>query len=201
MADSANTESTGMQIVVLSGPSGSGKTSIVERLIHESPVKLLKSVSATTRPKRQGEVHGDSYYFMTREDFQTKQTAGEFIETAEVFGAGHLYGTLNSEIARAATEGAWAFLEIDVEGALKVMEKYPNALSFFIRTASENEFEQRLRNRKTETEDVIQRRMATAREELKYADRYRYQVVNDDLDRAVNEIATILSDWEAKINA
>lgn len=190
-----------MKIVVLSGPSGSGKTSIVERLTRESPVKLLKSVSATTRPKRQGEVHGDSYYFMTKEEFQQKQAAGEFIETAEVFGAGHFYGTLNSEVARAATEAAWAFLEIDVEGALKVMEKYPDALSFFIKTASEDEFEQRLRNRKTETEEVIQKRMATAREELKYADRYRYQVINDDLDRAVNEIATILSDWEAKINA
>ena len=190
-----------MKIVVLSGPSGSGKTSIVERLIRESPVKLLKSVSATTRPKRQGEVHGDSYYFMTKDGFQQKEAAGEFIETAEVYAAGHLYGTMQSEIARAAAAGAWAFLEIDVQGALKVMDKYPDALSFFIKTESEDEFEQRLRNRKTETEEVIHRRMATAREELKQADRYRYQIVNDDLDRAVSEIANILSDWEAKINA
>jgi guanylate kinase len=200
MAKSAR-ESPGMKIVVLSGPSGSGKTSIVERLIQESPVKLLKSVSATTRPKRNGEVHGDAYYFVTKDEFQRQADAGEFIETAEVYGAGHLYGTMQSEIARAAAAGAWAFLEIDVQGALKVMEKYPDALSFFIKTASEHEFEQRLRNRKTETEEVIQRRMATAREELKQADRYRYQIVNDDLDRAVSEIANILCDWEAKINA
>lgn len=190
-----------MKIVVLSGPSGSGKTSIVERLIKESPVKLLKSVSATTRPKRDGETHGDSYYFLTTEEFETKKAAGEFIETAEVYGAGHMYGTLKSEIARAASEGAWAFLEIDVEGALKVMEQYPDAISFFIKTASEDEFERRLRNRKTETEEVIRRRMKTAREELKFADQYRYQIVNDDLSRAVGEIADILSDWEAKINA
>ena len=83
MAKSAR-ESPGMKIVVLSGPSGSGKTSIVERLIQESPVKLLKSVSATTRPKRNGEMHGDAYYFMTKDEFQRQADTGEFIETEEV---------------------------------------------------------------------------------------------------------------------
>ena len=120
------------RVVVLSGPSGSGKTTIVERLIRESNVKLVKCVSATTRPPRAGEVEGDAYYFLTDEVFNQRKSNGEFLETAEVFGAGYWYGTLKSELDRARQLGGWAFLEIDVQGALRVMEVYPESLTIFI---------------------------------------------------------------------
>ena len=181
------------QILVLSGPSGSGKTTVVERLIHESPVKLVKAVSATTRPRRKGEIEGESYYFLTTDEFVTRRDRGEFLETAEVFGAGYWYGTLKSEIQRAQDLQGWAFLEIDVQGALKVIEFYPNALTIFLKPPSLEVCEQRLRNRGTDSEETIQRRLRKVHEELALADRYCYQVVNDELDHTVNEINSIIA--------
>jgi len=188
-------------VVVLSGPSGSGKSTIVNRVLEESPVKLLKAVSATTRPARPGEVDGEDYYFLAPEEFETKRAAGEFLECAEVFGAGHWYGTLSSELNRAQQNGAWAFLEIDVEGALAIMEQFPETISIFLKTPSVLVYEQRLRNRGTESEETIHRRLETARKEIQFADRYKYQVVNDELDRAVQEISQILSSREAQLHA
>lgn len=180
------------RVVVLSGPSGSGKTTVVERLIRESPIKLVKCISATTRPKRVGEVHGDSYYFIPAEEFATRKAAGEFLETAEVFGAGYWYGTLKSELQRAQAEGGWAFLEIDVQGALRVMEEYPDAVTIFLEPPSIAICEQRLRERKTDSEETIQKRLKKVKDELMLADRYRYRVVNDVLDHAVGQIQEIL---------
>lgn len=185
-------------VVVLSGPSGSGKTTVVERLVKESPVPLVKSVSATTRPPRNGEVDGDSYYFLADDDFRQKLDRGEFLEHAEVFSSGFLYGTLNSELDRAWNTQAWAFLEIDVQGAMKVMQQYPQAVTIFLKTPSPEEFERRLRARGTETEDVIQKRLATSARELEYSSRYRHIVVNDELDRAVHEICEILKSEETQ---
>ena len=190
-----------LQVVVLSGPSGSGKSTIVNRLVAESTVKLVKMISATTRPKRVNETHGEDYYFLSDEEFRQKRDAGEFVECEEVHSSGFWYGTLDSELHRAANEGGWAFLEIDVKGALSVMKQYPNAVTIFLKTPSEEVFEQRLRARGTESEEVIQRRLRTAREELKSADRYRYQVCNDDLNRAVSEIIEVLVSREAESNA
>ena len=186
-----------VKLLVLSGPSGSGKTTIVQRLLEDSPVPLRKCVSATTRPPRTGEIDGEHYHFLSADEFERRRQAGEFLETAEVFSSGYWYGTLKSEIGRAAQEGAWAFLEIDVEGALNVMREYPEAVTIFIRTSSVDEYEKRLRSRGTESEEVIQKRLATARRELEQAGRYKYQVVNDDLDRAVDEIKHILRTEEA----
>ncbi len=181
------------RVVVLSGPSGAGKTTIVERLIRESPVKLVKCVSATTRPARAGEVHGDSYYFLTDDDFATRRAAGEFLETAEVFGAGYWYGTLMSELERARREGGWAFLEIDVQGALRVMQEYPDAVTIFLEPPSVEACEQRLRSRGTDAEETIQRRLKKVQDELQLADRYRFRVVNDDLEQAIHRINDILT--------
>jgi guanylate kinase len=180
------------RVVVLSGPSGSGKTTIVERLIVDSPCKLVKCISATTRPKRVGEVDGESYYFLTAEEFAARKQAGEFLETAEVFGAGYWYGTLKSELDRARQENGWAFLEIDVQGALRVMEEYPDALTIFLEPPSIEVCEQRLRARKTDSEETIQRRLKRVKDELGLADRYRFRVVNDDLDDAIGQISQIL---------
>jgi len=189
-----------MQFVVISGPSGSGKTTLVERLVRESPVRLVKSVSATTRAPRKNEIDGQDYYFLSPQEFARRRAAGEFIECAEVHGTGNWYGTLKSEVARAAALGAWALLEIDVQGALAVMEQYPGALSIFLCTSTSEEYERRLRARGTESEELIQRRLATAARELQFASKYRYRVVNDDLDRAVAEIIGILRHWEAKVH-
>ncbi len=188
-------------VVVLSGPSGSGKTTIVERLIAESPVPLIKSVSATTRAPRPAEVDGRDYYFLKDDEFRNRLAAGEFLEHAEVFASGFLYGTLRSEVERAWQAGGWAFLEIDVQGALEVMKQFPQAVTIFLRTPGPEEFERRLRQRGTESEAVIQRRLATAKHELQFADRYRHIVVNDRLDRAVKDICDILVSEEKAVNA
>jgi guanylate kinase len=185
------------QILVLSGPSGSGKTTVVDRLIAESSVPLVKAISATTRPQRKGEVDGVAYYFLTTEEFVQRRDRGEFLETAEVFGAGYWYGTLKSEIQRARDAHGWAFLEIDVQGALKVMEIYPEALTIFLKPPSLEVCEQRLRNRATDSEETIQRRLRKVHEELALADRYCYQVVNDDLDRTVEELKSIIEKYRA----
>ncbi len=189
------------QIVVLSGPSGSGKTTIVHRLLAESPVPLEMSISATTRPKRPGEVDGVDYYFLSPEEFEAKRQAGDFLEYAEVHKSGFWYGTLKSELERIRKSGHWALLELDVQGALNVMKAFPDTLSIFLETPSVDEYERRLRARGTESEEVIQRRLQTARSELKLADRYRYRVINDHLDRAVSEINDILASRRAELHA
>jgi guanylate kinase len=192
-----NNSYTDMQFVVLSGPSGSGKTTIVERLLERSPVKLVKSISATTRPPRTNEVDGRKYYFLTAEEFAHRRQQDEFLECAEVHGTGNWYGTLKSEIERARREGGWALLEIDVQGAMQIMRKHPGALSIFLKTSSEAEYEKRLRGRGTDAEEIIQRRLANARTELQLAPEYRFQVANDDLDEAVGKIVNIIKSWRA----
>ncbi|MCA9008622.1 MAG: guanylate kinase [Planctomycetaceae bacterium] len=189
------------RIVVLSGPSGSGKTTLVRKLVECADVTLVKSVSATTRPPRPGEIHGDDYWFLTAAEFREKLNKNEFLEHAEVFSSGFLYGTLRSELDRAWSRNAWAFLEIDVQGALKVMQQYPNAVTIFLKTPSPEEFERRLRARGTESEEVIQRRLTTALRELQLANRYKYVVVNDQLETAVSEICAILKAEEMARNA
>lgn len=183
----------GFQVVVLSGPSGSGKTTIVERLIQDAPVRLIKSVSATTRPPRRGEVEGDAYYFLSPQEFAARQERGEFLETAEVFGVGYWYGTLKSELDRAKALGGWSFLEIDVQGALRIMEQFPEAITIFVEPPSMVVCEQRLRARGTEAEEVIQRRLRRVTEELQQAGKYRYRVVNDDLEQALTDVRAILA--------
>lgn len=184
-------------VVVLSGPSGSGKTTIVNRLLKAASVPLRKSVSATTRPPRPQEIDGEDYHFLEDSEFRRRLDAGDFLEYAEVFSSGFLYGTLNSEVDRAWESEAWAFLEIDVEGALNVMQRYQDAVTIFLKTPSSEEFERRLRARGTEEEAVIQRRVATAQKELQFAERYRHIVVNDQLDQAVAEICEILKSEES----
>jgi len=189
------------RIVVLSGPSGSGKTTLVHLLVKCAPVKLVMSISATTRPPRPKEEDGKDYWFLTDADFRKRLKENQFIEHAEVFSSGYLYGTLTSELNRAWEQDGWAFLEIDVQGAMKVMQQYPNAVTIFLSTPSPAEFERRLRARGTESEEVIQRRLATAEQELQLVNRYKYVVVNDQLETAVSEICEILKAEEKARNA
>lgn len=186
---------------MLSGPSGSGKTTIVNRLLSESPVPLLMSISATTRPMRPGEVDGVHYQFLTPEEFERRRQGGEFLEYAEVHKSSYWYGTLRSELDRIRQAGAWALLEVDVQGALNVMTQYPESLSIFLETPSVDEYERRLRARGTEDEAVIQRRLQTARRELELAVRYKFRVVNDNLDTAVRNICDLLAARKAEVDA
>lgn len=181
------------RIVVFSGPSGVGKTTVVHRVLETCPLPLTLSISATTREPRAGEVDGVDYYFLSKAEFERRQEAGEFLESFEVFGRGHWYGTLRSEVATSLNAGKWVALEIDVNGAMQVIEQYPDAITIFVRSASLQELERRLRGRGTETEEKIQRRLETARAELEFLDRYRYVVVNDTVEQAAREICEILT--------
>ena len=180
------------RVLVLSGPSGSGKTTLVRRLTERCPCPILVAVSATTRPPRVGEADGRDYHFLTDGEFAARRDRGEFLECAEVHGRGYWYGTPWSEVRRAADRGAWVLLEIDVQGAGTVLDRYPDAVTVFLRTPTEAEYERRLRARGTEDEASVRRRIETARAELAAADRYRFQVYNDDLDRAVRDVCEIL---------
>ncbi|MFH5803849.1 guanylate kinase [Alienimonas sp. DA493] len=196
VADSATADAhnpSGVRILILSGPSGSGKSTVVRALAGECTEPIRCCVSATTRPPRVGEVDGRDYHFLSDEEFHRRRAAGEFLETAEVHGRGYWYGTLWSEIETAAAEGAWALLEIDVAGARTVLTRYPDAVTVFLSTSTEAEFERRLRSRGTEGEEEIRRRIETARAELAEADGYRFRVYNDDLPAAVAQLCKILA--------
>lgn len=180
------------KLVIISGPSGAGKSTVVRQLLDSCRLPLQLSVSATTRQPRAGERDGVDYHFISPDEFCRRRDAGEFLEWKEVFARGDLYGTLRSETAAGLAAGKWVILEIDVEGALAVLEQHPDAITIFVDPGSMDELERRLRGRGTETADSIQRRLAVARRELDCRDRYRFQVINDFKDRAVQEICQIL---------
>ena len=182
------------RLVVVSGPSGTGKTTVLRQMFACSPVPLVRSVSATTRSPRPGEVDGQSYYFLAPAEFLARRARGEFLECFEVFGEGHWYGTPQSTVAAGLKAGKWVLLEIDVQGAMAVVQRYPDAITVFLRPPSLEVLEARLRGRRTESEEAIQRRLAQARRELALADRYAYRVVNEEGNeqRAAQEICEIL---------
>ncbi len=180
-------------LIVLSGPSGVGKSTVLRGLVARYPSRLRLSVSATTRSPRPDENDGIDYYFLTPEEFTRRREAGEFLECCEVFGRGHWYGTLLSEVRPSPDDPRWVILDIDVDGAAKVRRQFPDVPTIFLQPSSEAELERRLRFRGTESEEAIQRRLEVARHELSHASEYKYQVVNDTVDRAVEEIGGILT--------
>ena len=181
------------RLFVVSGPSGVGKGTLVARLRERMP-ELGLTVSATTRAPREGEVDGKSYYFLSDEEFDRRVAAGEFLEWAHVHG--HRYGTLRAEAQRLMDEGSSVVLEIDVQGGINVRHVHPDAVLVFIEPPSPAELERRLRGRGTEDEASIEMRLANATKELGYADSYDVRIVNDDLDRAVSELAHVIDTYE-----
>jgi guanylate kinase len=179
-------------LIVLSGPSGVGKSTVLKRLLARHADRLRLSVSATTRPPRPGERDGVDYYFLSRDEFERRRQAGDFLECCEVFGRGHWYGTLLAEVMPSRNDQKWVVLDIDVDGAEKVRRQVPAALTIFLRPNSVEELERRLRERQTESGEAIARRLEVARRELARSDEYQHQIVNDVVDRAVDEISDIL---------
>ncbi|RMG02935.1 MAG: guanylate kinase [Planctomycetota bacterium] len=189
------------RIVILSGPSGVGKTTITDALMDVVPVPLVRSVSATTRAPRPGERDGVDYHFLTPERFEQLRKQGQFLECFEVFGTGAWYGTLRSTVEQALAAGKWVLLVIDVQGGLEVMRQYPDAVGIFVEPSSWEELERRLRGRGTEDEETIRRRLDQARKELEAGKQYPYRVVNDRVERAVQEICRILENEQHKLEA
>lgn len=184
-----NDKGKGMLLVV-SGPSGSGKSTLVEELMRLNEFPITFSVSATSRPPRPGEIEGKHYHFLERQRFEELRDQNEFLEHAHVHG--HLYGTLRAPVTKALEEGRWVLLEIDVQGYQQICATMPEAASFFIRTPSLEGYEERLRARGTETEEIIAKRLAAARNELEHASKYDYQIVNETVAQAVRTMRTLL---------
>lgn len=189
------------RMIVISGPSGAGKSTVVRGLLTGCNLPLSISVSATTRQPRNGETHGQDYFFLPPDEFDRRRRAGEFLECKEVFGRGDWYGTLHSQVAAGLAAGKWVILEIDVEGMRSVLERYPDTITIFIHCGGIDELERRLRARNTDSEDAINRRLEVARHELAWQNHYRYQILNDDVDESVRRICEILQQLGAPSNA
>ena len=177
-------------LVVFSGPSGSGKGTILARVLQERDDTVV-SVSATTRLPRTGEVDGVHYFFKTREQFESMIAGDELLEWAQY--SDNYYGTPKAFLEENLSAGRNVVLEIEVQGAHKVFEAFPEVASVFICIPSLQVLEQRLRGRGTETEEVIRKRLSAAAGELRCAADYQYIVMNDDLDRAVRDVHAILN--------
>ena len=178
-------------LIVVSGPSGSGKTTLVRDLIRGRSWPLRVSVSATTRPPRAGEQDGVNYHYWSPDRFKEEVARGQFLEWADVFG--NYYGTLRAEVDPHRAKGIGVLLEIDVNGWAQVRTHCPDAVSIFIRTSSIEVLEDRLRKRRSETEESLQRRLAGARSELARIGEYHHQVINDDLTAALDSLKTVIS--------
>lgn len=175
-------------IYIVVAPSGAGKTSLVSALLQAEPAVEL-SISYTTRAARTGEVDGQHYHFVDHATFQSMIAAGDFLEYAEVYG--NFYGTSVRWLQSRLEEGRDILLEIDWQGAEQVRKVFPEALGIFILPPSIEELERRLRGRGTDTEEVILRRLASARSEIDKVAEYDYIVVNDDFERARLDLISI----------
>ena len=174
----------------MSGPSGVGKGTIRNKLFENNDLNLFFSVSMTTRKPRPGEVDGQDYYFVSREEFDKNIENGNLLEWAEFVG--NRYGTPKDKVEKMREEGKNVLLEIEVNGTAQVLKKVEDAISIFILPPSLEKLENRIRGRSTETEDVIQGRLAKATKELELQTQYKFKVVNDDINKAVEEIRNII---------
>ena len=184
-------------LVVYTGASGVGKGTIMKRLLSKNE-NIRLSVSATTRAPREGEVDGREYYFVSRERFKEMIAEDGFLEHAEYVG--NCYGTPKEPVFRMLYEGIDVFLEIEVKGFLQIKEACPDCLSIFIIPPSYEELKLRLIGRGTESPEVIAERLKTAEQELKHQHLFDYVVVNDDVDRAADEVLSILAAEKASRN-
>ena len=177
-------------LFVFSGPSGVGKGTLNAKLFAEFGDQIAFSVSATTRAPREGEIDGKHYFFISRQEFENRIANNEFLEYAQF--AGNCYGTPKPYVLSLLEQGKNVLLEIEVQGAMQVMERMPECVSIFVLPPSFEELERRLRGRGTESEEKVRARLETARGEIAYAPRYQYQIVNgEDVDAAYQQLRGI----------
>lgn len=176
-------------LIVLSGPSGAGKGTICQELLRQMP-NLRYSVSSTTRYPRPGEVEGIHYYFHPRQEFEDMLARDELLEWAEF--CDNYYGTPRFSVEQAIQEGLDVILEIEIQGALQIKKRFPQGVFIFIVPPSLDVLSERIHKRGTETEEVIQKRLATAIQELGYVSEYDYVVINDEVPVAVDKLKSIL---------
>lgn len=185
------------RLIVLSGPSGAGKGTVIRELARRRPLEL--SVSCTTRAPRPGEKDGREYYFLTPAEFAARAASDGFLEHAEVFG--NSYGTPRDIVLSRLEDGQDVLLEIDVQGAEQVKKNYPPAVRIFLMPPSEEELLRRLKGRGTETEEQVHTRFAAARQEMAQAAHYDHVIINDQVNRAADEIEAILDGRKGEGNA
>ena len=177
------------KLFIVSGPSGSGKSTVTKLVKDRLNIPL--SISATTRKPRNGEIDGKDYFFLTKETFEQKIKNDEFYEYANVHG--NYYGTLKEVVESNLNKGLNVILEIDVQGALIAKEKKKDAVLVFFRTKDMETLEKRLRNRNTDTEEVIQTRLKNALKELEYEKKYDYTIINNDIEESCRELINIIN--------
>jgi guanylate kinase len=183
------------RLFVITAPSGAGKTSLIEALIRDDP-SLQLSISYTTRAPRPGEKNGVDYHFVDDAEFLAMRGRGDFVESAEVHG--YRYGTSRRVITDALARGRNLILEIDWQGARQVRALYPDCIGIFIVPPSIEELERRMRSRALDSETVIRRRLANAREELEHSGEFEYRIINKDFETAQRELAEIIRKERAK---
>ncbi len=183
------------KLIIISAPSGTGKSTIIGRIIDDPALRLEFSISATTRSPREGEVNGVHYHFLTVDEFKQAIADDGLVEYEEVY-PGRFYGTLKSEIARIQKKGNNAILDIDVKGGVNVKRMYgDNARSIFIMPPSIETLRQRLISRATDPIEAINQRVDKAAYEITFSGQFDKQVVNDDLDKAVEETRQLILDF------
>ncbi len=174
------------KLIVVTGPSGVGKGTLLQKLLERYPDRFLFSISATTRSPRVGEEHGQAYFFWSRDEFEQKRAAGEFLEWAEY--AGNLYGTPRQAIAEAIASGHIILLEIELEGARQVARSFPSAKRIFIAPPSMEVLKSRLRDRSTDSDEQIRKRLHHAEREVAAAHEFDITIINDDLEIAMQQL-------------
>jgi guanylate kinase len=174
------------KLIVISAPSGCGKTTIAKAILEKYPTMLF-SVSATTRSQRDDEVNGRDYFFLTKHEFEDRIRTGDLVEWEEIYG--NYYGTLKSEIYRALNNGFSMIFDVDVKGALSIRRHFPNdSVLIFIKPPSMEVLKKRLENRKTENPETLKRRLDRVPMELDQGSQFDFQVINDDLSKAIAEV-------------
>lgn len=178
------------KLIVISGPSGAGKSTVIRKVMAENP-KMVFSISATTRPPREGEVQGQHYHFVSKERFNEMIANNELLEYAQYVG--NLYGSPREAVFENLSAGRDVVFDIEVQGAMQIKRACPDAILIFMIPSSFEELEKRLRGRGTDDEAAIQKRIEVAKRECRYAPDYRYLVLNDDMDLAAEEIKAIVT--------
>jgi len=178
------------KLIVISAPSGCGKTTIAKAILDKHP-EVLFSVSATTRPIRSDETNGKDYFFLTKQEFESRIKAGDLVEWEEIYG--NYYGTLKSEIHKTLDQGHSMIFDVDVKGALSIRRSFPkDSVLIFIKPPSIAILTDRLKNRRTENSKTLKRRLERVPMELDQGIHFDFQVVNDNLDEAIAEVDGIV---------